>query len=292
MMQHQLTHGSLVHYRAVKLSDWIAHAKGRLEAAGVESPALEAQLLAAHVLLVDRTFVLTHPDHDFPDLAGETLLQRRESQEPLAYILGEREFYGRSFRVAPGVLIPRHETETLVEAALGQSDVTSVLDLGTGSGCIAVTLKLERPEWDVTGVDVSEGALEIATANAARLGAQVRFICSDGFEGLLGESFDLIVTNPPYIGLHEALAPEVRDFEPSEALFAGHTGLEFYERLAVEAADYLRDGGLLMMEVGYRQAREVTAVFEAQGWNLVEIRQDLSCVERVVVVQPIFACAT
>src|ERR1044072_4019884 len=183
------------------------HARERLEAAGIESPALEAQLLAGHVLLVDRTYVLTHPEEEFPELAGETLLQRREGQEPLAYILGEREFFGRRFRVGPGVLIPRQETETLVEAAMEQSDVQSVLDVGTGSGCIAITLKLERPEWEVTAVDISERALDIASDNAKLLGADVRYLLSDGFASLLGESFDLIVTNPPYVGLHEALPP-------------------------------------------------------------------------------------
>lgn len=277
----------------MSLAEWLHLAKARLDDAGIENPALESQVIAAHILGVDRSYVLAHPEADFPDLAGESLLQRREAQEPLAYLLGYREFFGRRFEVSPAVLIPRHETEILVECALEflEND-KAVLDMGTGSGCIAVTLKLERPGCQVTASDVSKAALERAQQNAEALGATVRFVLSDGFEELLGESFDLIVTNPPYIGNHEALAPEVREYEPEEALFGGETGYEFYERLALEASDYLRDGGRLMMEVGYRQAREVALIFEAQGWHVVEIRQDLSGIDRVVVVQPVFVCAT
>jgi release factor glutamine methyltransferase len=274
------------------VGEWIREARPRLEQMGAESPAMEAQLLAAHVLRADRSFVLAHPETVFPELAGEHLLQRREAHEPLAYILGRREFYGRVFRVGPGVLIPRHETETLVDAALSFLEAGHrVLDLGTGSGCIAVTLKLERPGLEVTASDISDKALEIASTNAEELGAAVRFVRSDGFRELLGESFDLIVSNPPYVGQREILPPEVRDHEPSEALFAGETGLEFYESLASSAAEYLRDRGRLMVEVGYRQAHEVALIFEAQGWTVEDVRKDLSGTDRIIVVRPVFACA-
>jgi release factor glutamine methyltransferase len=274
------------------LGEWLVQAKARLEAAGIEKPALEAQLLAAHVLMRDRPFVLTHPELEFPEFAGENVLQRRERQEPLAYILGFREFHSRIFRVGEGVLVPRQETEVLVDTALeylrDNFKVGSVLDLGTGSGCIGITIKLEIPLLEVIATDVSSRALELAGSNAEQLGARVVFVESDGFESLGTEKFNLIVTNPPYVGLGEWLPVEVRDYEPHGALFSGPSGLEFYERLSVEAAEYLREGGRMMMEVGYQQAREVQAMFEASGWNVVEIRKDLSGVDRVVVVEAVF----
>ena len=273
------------------VGEWLLMAGHRLDAARVESSKMEAQLLAGHVLLVDRSFILSHPELPFPELVGEQLLQRREGHEPLAYILGWREFYGRRFRVAPGVLIPRQETETLVEAALEFIDPdgsVTVLDLGTGSGCLAITVKLERPACRVAASDVSGEALAVARDNAAQLGAKVLFVQSDGFASIPG-TFDLIVTNPPYIGLLESLPADVRDFEPPEALFSGPTGLEFYEMLARDAAEHLREGGRLMMEVGYKQAGEVSMIFEGSGWTVAEVRPDLSGTDRVVVVEPVFA---
>lgn len=275
----------------MRLDEWLRHAEARLVDVS-DSPRLEAQLLAGHVLRLNRSWMLAHPEHEMNELAGETLLQRRERHEPLAYILGKREFFGRDFRVTPAVLIPRQDTEILVETALALSlPAAAVLDIGVGSGAIAITLKLERPAWAVTGVDISEAALEVARDNAADLGADVRFVLSDGFEALLGESFDLIVTNPPYIGREEKLAKEVGEFEPALALFADEKGLAFYRRLALEAARYLNDGGQLMMEVGYRQADLVRELFEREGWTHLETVKDLSGIERVVVVTWRFACA-
>lgn len=272
------------------IAEWIRHAESRLQAAGIDSPRLEAQVLAAHVLRVDRSWLLAHPEREFNDLAGETLVQRRERHEPLAYITGTREFFGRPFRVTPAVLIPRHETETLIETAIS-GPATTVLDIGTGSGCIAITLKLERPEWDVTAIDVSPAALGVAQENAATLNANVRFALSDGFTELLGEAFDLIVSNPPYIGRTEPLPRDVAEHEPALALFSGETGLEFYERLAREAPDHLNDGGRLMMEVGYQQAQAVRELFERHGWHHIETVPDLTGVDRVVVVGYAHACA-
>ncbi len=274
----------------MRLDEWLRNATTRLDLAGIDSPRLEAQVLAAHVLRVDRAWLLAHPDHEFPELAGEGLLQRREAREPLAYLTGYREFRGREFGVDPSVLIPRHETEELVEAALEASG-GAVLDLGTGSGILAVTLKLERPAWDVTAVDVSPEALATASANARFHGANVRFVLSDGFAALLGESFDLIVSNPPYIGVDEELPPEVRDHEPHAALFSGTTGLEFYARLANEAPAHLEDGGLILLEVGHRQAAEVRSLFEGAGWRHESTRRDLSGVERVLGFRWSFECA-
>ena len=292
----------------MRLDEWLRNATTRLDLAGVDSPRLEAAVLAAHVLRVDRAWLLAHPEHEFNDLAGETLLQRREAGEPLAYLTGYREFYNRPFGVDPSVLIPRQETEELVEEALQAPLALSplereesvwgvggravrLLDLGTGSGILAVTLKLERPAWRVTAVDVSPEALATASANARFHGADVRFLLSDGFEALLGESFDLIVSNPPYIGDDEPLPRDVRDWEPGGALFSGPTGLEFYARLANEAPAHLEDGGLLLVEVGHTQAEAVRALFEGAGWNHEGTRRDLSGVERVLAFRWSYECA-
>jgi release factor glutamine methyltransferase len=274
------------------IAPWLDQAEARLRAAGVESPRLEAQVLGGHLFRKDRSWVLAHGDAEVPELAAETLLLRREAREPLAYILGYREFYGRRFRVTQDVLIPRQETETLVEATLALTDLpdASVLDLGTGSGCIAATLKLERPGWNVAASDVSERALAVAQENAEELGAEVRFVLSDGFRELLGESFDRIVTNPPYIGREEELMPEVREHEPEVALFAEENGLAFYRLLAAEAPAHLNDGGMLLMEVGHRQAERVAELFREAGWSHLESIPDLSGVERVVVARWSFGC--
>ena len=260
-------------------------AEARLTGAGFESARIEAQSLAAHILRVDRAWLYAHPEHEFNDLAGESLLQRRESHEPLAYIVGVREFYGRPFGVSPAVLVPRHEKETLVETVLRRfgPNPLRVLDIGTGSGCIAVTVKLECPAWEVTAVDVSPDALAIASANARFLGARVGFVHSDLFGGLLGESFDLIVCNPPYIATDEPLPRDVAEFEPALALFAANDGYAFYERLALEGPDHLEDGGAIAVEVGYRQADRVRSIFENAGWTWLETVLDLGGVPRVVV---------
>jgi release factor glutamine methyltransferase len=258
------------------VAEWIPMATSRLEQAGIASPRLEAQLLAAHVLLVDRTYILTHPEVELNELAAETLIQRRESQEPLAYILGFREFYGRRFRVDPSVLIPRQETELLIEEALKRSP-TRVLDIGTGSGCIAITLKLERPDWDVWAVDISGAALQVARENAETLGAEITFRHSDLFSGLEGEKFDLILSNPPYIGVEEPLPEEVRNHEPATALFADNHGLDIYQQLAATHRDYLTEEGTIILEIGQTQGATVAQLFNGQ------VLKDLSANDRVVV---------
>ena len=260
------------------LGEWIPAATERLTQAGITSSRLEAQLLAAHVLLVDRTYVLTHPEVELNELAAEGLLQRRESQEPLAYILGHREFFGRRFRVTPSVLIPRQETELLIETALElMVPVKRVLDIGTGSGCIATTLKLERPDWDVWAVDISGAALQVARENAETLGAEITFRHSDLFSGLVGERFDLIVSNPPYIGVEEELPDEVRNHEPPTALFADNEGLEIYQQLVATYSDYLNEGGTIILEIGQTQGPAVANLFNGQ------ILQDLSGNDRAVI---------
>lgn len=267
------------------LREWMGQASRRLEAVGIESHRLEAQLLAAHTLMVDRTWIVAHPEAEINELAAETLLERRVAREPLAYILGYREFFGRKFEVGPGVLIPRQDTEVLLEAALGIVDRGPVLDLGTGSGCLAVSLKLERPEVEVWASDISQVALEIAERNAQALRADVRFLKSDGFKSLPEFRFEVVVSNPPYIGDTEELMPEVRDHEPKSALFSGPSGLEFYERLAKEAAGFLVSGGKLALEVGQGQAQLVAELLTGQGWSVNRVVADLGGIDRVVVAE-------
>lgn len=269
------------------VAEWCRAAEARLRAAGVEAPRLEAQVLAGHVLAESRTWVLAHPDHEFNDLAGEGLLQRREAGEPLAYILGHRQFYGRRFWVGPGVLVPRLETETLVQAVLGAGlpPRAKVLDIGTGSGCIGITLKLESPAWEVVMLDLSPDALRIAQANADTLDASVILVHGD----LLPEGdarFDAIVTNPPYVAAADALPREVRDFEPAMALFAGEDGLAVYRRLAREAGSVLEPGGRLFTEVGDGQADAVIGTFASESWTARGEWRDLQGTRRVLAFEP------
>jgi release factor glutamine methyltransferase len=272
----------------MNIREWITLAESRLESAGVIAARLEAQVLASHVLGVERSWLFAHPEKDIDESLGEEALRRRIAGEPLAYILGYREFFGRQFGVDPSVLIPRHETEVLVEATLShQSTYASVLDLGTGSGVIAITLKLERPSWRLTAVDLSPEALVVASANARFHRAEVRILLSDGFEALLGESFDMIVSNPPYVWKDEPLPLEVAGFEPACALFAEDSGLAFFTRLAAEAADYLSDGGALLVEVGHTQSAAVLELFQSSGWRSTEIRRDFAGVERVLKFEPV-----
>jgi len=272
---------------AETVREWLDQARQRLSKAGIDAASLEAQVLAAHVLLVDRVWLLAHPEAEFPSLAGESVLLRRLGHEPLAYILGYREFYGRRFSVSPAVLIPRHETEVLVEVGLSYAAKTGrrVLDIGTGSGCIAITMKLEDQSLDITGADVSNDALAVAIRNGEDLGANVRWIQTNLFERFRGERFDVIVTNPPYIANDEVLPKEVVDFEPHLALFSGNEGVEFYQRLIKETPQHLSDGGYLAMEMGDHVAVAIASMFAKAGWALIEVREDLSGMQRVVVVQ-------
>lgn len=270
----------------MKLGEWLSLARARLTAAGVEAAALEAQVLAAHALGVERTWVLAHPETPVEGRGLEVLLSRRLAREPLAYILGWREFYGRPFSVRPGVLIPRQETELLVELALElMPDGARVLDIGVGSGAIAITIALERPDGTVVATDISDAALEIARGNAHALHANVSIVKGDLFPPLAELPFDLIVSNPPYVAEGDAIGADVRH-EPAEALFAGQDGLDVYRRLAVEGRKHLATGGALLLEVGAGQARQVREVFEAAGWTHKETRSDLGGQERVVWFQP------
>lgn len=269
----------------------LAEATSRLAAAcGLEprEARLEARVLAGFAWQCGPAWLIAHaPDPVSPAqlTAFDQLLQRRLQGEPVAHITGTREFYGRLFHVTRDVLIPRPETELLVDLALERMPAGSartVLDLGTGSGCLAITLALERPNAQVTAVDRAPAALAIARGNAARLGAAVAFLESDWFDALAGRRFDIIVGNPPYIAAADPhLARGDVRFEPLSALVAGNDGLDDLRRLIAAAPRHLAPGGSLLLEHGYDQAVAVRSLLLAQGFEQVRHWDDLAGIARV-----------
>lgn len=254
----------------------------------VDMPRREAALLLGEVLGLDEAQLYARADEDVPEpaaLSYADLIRRRVARVPMAYLLGRREFYGRSFAVDPRVLVPRPETEHLVEAALDHvADGSRVLDLGTGSGCIAVTVALERPGARVVATDLSLGALAVAAANCRRhgVGDRVSLVSADLLSALRMQSFDVGVSNPPYIAVDEwdSLMPEVRDHEPPEALFAGD-GLDFYRRLFA-AGDLFGEGQRLLVEIGKGQLDGVVELAEGGGFAVDAVVADLAGIPRVV----------
>lgn len=257
---------------------------------GVDSPRLTIELMLAHVLHVSRFDLYMQFDRplspeELDQLRG--MVRRRAMREPLQYILQEAHFYKRRFEVGPAVLIPRPETELLVEEALRRTTSLRCLDIGTGSGCIGVTIALERPETEVVAIDSSVEALDVARRNAVELGARnIAFGHVDLFDDeamrSLG-SFDLIVSNPPYIAVAEFadLQPEVRDYEPRLALTDNGDGYRFYRRFLELAPHILRAPGAIFFELGYGQAATVSQLFRAAGFD-VDILTDLDRVERIL----------
>ncbi len=271
----------------MKIGEWLRAAQ--LQLARIGAPGIEAQLIVGHVYGRDRSWVLAHAPDFFEQVGvADQLLERRLRREPLAYIVGWREFFGRRFGVGPGVLIPRQETEVLVEAALDAIDrgFDKVLDLGCGSGIIGITLKLERPAISMTCVDVSRAAIDRTKQNAQMLDAEIQVLHSNLFEQLEDNSWNLIVSNPPYIDPNEFLATEVAQFEPAVALYATEEGYGVYKALAIQARDYLLPTGEIWLEVGYTQSDHVAQIFETRGWEIRERRRDLQDHERVVGFHP------
>jgi release factor glutamine methyltransferase len=255
---------------------------------------LEAELLVAHALGLDRLGLFLQLDRPVtPEEvdAARDLLVRRGRREPVAYIVGRREFYGRDFEVGPGVLVPRPETELLVDLAREEAAARpagaplAVFDLGTGSGCIAITLALELEGAEVTAVDLSEEAVRRARANAERLGARIEVVAGDGLEvlGLRGP-VDLVVSNPPYVTREErdSLAPEVRDHEPELALFAPAGDPDHWVRRLVQSApEALRPGGVLLVELGAEQGERALALAREAGLE-ADLVADLARIPRVL----------
>lgn len=249
--------------------------------------ARDAELLLRYATGKDRAFLLTHPDAQLTpeqQAAYEASLARRERHEPIQYITGEQEFYGLALRVTPDVLIPRPGTEHLVEATvarMAKDAPVRIADVGTGSGAIAVALAYKLPRAEVTALDIFQPALAIARENAERhsVADRIRFLESDLLEAVAKAKFDLIVSNPPYVPEGEALEPQVRDYEPRLALFAGPTGLETYRRLIPQAWELLEPGGWLLMEIGHGQHHDLAQLL--RSWSEVDFIDDLQGIPRV-----------
>jgi release factor glutamine methyltransferase len=296
----------------------------QLRAAQIPSHTLATELLLMHALGRDRAWIYTHPEEAVdPPIAQKflALIARRAAGEPVQYLTGKQEFWGLEFEVNPAVLIPRPETEHVMEVALARlgergikihmdtgvpREKLRVADVGTGSGCLAVALAWELPHAEVFATDISALAMEVARRNAARHGVadRIHFLQSDLLTGLektdptsVGARhavpasardaalFDLIVSNPPYIAHNHAaqLQREVRDHEPHAALFGGPTGIEMYQRLIHQARDLLRDSGILVLELGHDSAEHVRKIFDAQPeWTKVAITMDLAGIPRVL----------
>ncbi|MGB6877219.1 MAG: peptide chain release factor N(5)-glutamine methyltransferase [Candidatus Acidiferrales bacterium] len=272
-------------------------AMGRLEEMRVPSFTLAAELLLMHALGRDRAWVYSHPEALLDADAARKffeLVAQRASGVPTQYLTGKQEFWGLEFEVTRAVLIPRPETEHVVEVAverLGEQrrrENLRIADIGTGSGCIAVALAHELPGAEILATDISSAALEIARRNAERhsVSERIRFVECDLLDAAAAEGrrFDLIVSNPPYVAQAEAsqLPKEVREHEPSQALFGGATGTEIYARLIAEAAQHLRSGGLLVLEIGYGALEGIRPIFDNASWKEIRVTNDLAGIPRVI----------
>jgi len=274
----------------------VAAARERLRAAGIppDEAGLDARVLAERLLDWDAARYLTHANEEEPDGFAEpfeALIARRAAREPTAYLVGRREFCGLEIQVTPAVLIPRPESELIVEAALESfprsGGVLDIADVGTGSGCLAVTLARERPASRIIATDISSEALEVARLNARRLGvgSRIELVETDLLNGVERE-FDLIVSNPPYVPERDRpqLQPEVREYEPARALFAGDDGLSIIRRLVDQAPARLKPEGRLIFEFGFGQADDIrTLLSNTRSMVLLDLRRDLQGIPRVAI---------
>jgi release factor glutamine methyltransferase len=256
----------------------------------------DAELLLMHVTGSSRADLLTHPERELTERQSnhyQAAIARRALHEPVQHIIGTQEFYGRAFIVNRLVLIPRPETEHLVEVALAiRPQPRHILDIGTGSGILAVTLALELPGASITATDISAAALAVAQQNAHALGAadRIRFLVSDlftAFSDALPDDvrFDCIVSNPPYVSTSEALEPQVRDYEPAAALYAGDDGLAIYRRLIPEAFAHLEPGGHLLLEIGHGQRQTLHRLLAHSRFKDIHFIDDLQGIPRVAIAQ-------
>lgn len=263
-----------------------------LAQAGVAEHLREASLLMEFALGRDRAFIITHPDYrPTPDEQKIFLsaVRRRASREPFQYIVGKKEFYGLEFAVSPDVLIPRPETEGLVERAITELESFEhprFCEIGIGSGCVAISILANFPEATAVGVDISPDALAIAALNAGKHGVSSRLelIISDVFSGVKKEKFDAVVSNPPYVPVADIahLQPEVRDFEPHIALTDGGEGTGIIGAIIRDSPDYLKQNGSLLLEIGFDQAEKVLAIFDPAIWSKAEAIPDLQGILRII----------
>lgn len=280
---------------STSIAQAILEGANKLRKAGVPDERREAGSLLMYVLARDRSYILTHAEAELSNEQQERFiaaLDERAQGKPLQYITGRQEFFGLEFEVNGDVLIPRPETELLVEAALSlvsQNDAPFICDVGTGSGCIVVTLLHQLPGARAIALDISPAALAVAERNATRHGVHERlsFIASDCFSGLgpaSGSGFDLIVSNPPYVAARaiDGLQREVRDFEPRAALVSGDDGLAVIRRLLLESGEQLKSGGFLLFEIGFDQHDAVQQLIDENCWKLLEVFDDLQGIPRTV----------
>jgi release factor glutamine methyltransferase len=260
----------------------------------IQGPRLTAEVLLAHTLQQDRMSLYVH--HDQPLEAEErsrfkTLVKQRIQGTPTQYLTGKQEFWSLEFQVAPGVLIPRPETEHLVEASINvaaQFPQLAIIDVGTGSGNVAISLKKEIPHAEVYASDISEAALEIAKRNAGNLldgESRIVFRHGDLLQPFSGNTFDLIISNPPYVSAaeYETLSCEIREHEPKLALFAGEEGLDVYRQLIPQAHSYLNPHGYVLVEIGYGQKDSVVGIFEEHGFAIQNVIKDYAGIDRVMI---------
>lgn len=261
--------------------------KDRLEKAGIQEAALDARLLLEEVCRTNRNTLLVHGDRavtEEEETQFRIFIERRSTHEPLQQITGWQEFMGLRFSVTEDVLVPRQDTETLVEEVMRYlRDGMEILDVCTGSGCILLSLLRYSNGCRGVGCDISEKALAVAGQNAKELGISAQFIQSDLFESIEGR-FEYIVSNPPYIrkDMIPTLMEEVRDHEPLIALDGGEDGLDFYRKITREATEHLYSGGMLFFEIGYNQGEAVKLLMEEEGYEEVTVSQDLAGLDRVV----------
>ncbi|MCW9033590.1 MAG: peptide chain release factor N(5)-glutamine methyltransferase [Rhodospirillales bacterium] len=274
------------------LGTLISEATTKLQEANIDNPRREAQLLACHFFDVDMAKVLGRPDLEVPKdtiPSFDQAVHRRANREPISHIFGEKEFWGLAFKVNKHTLTPRPDSETLIEAVLerieDKTEKLRILDLGTGTGCLLLSLLSEFPHASGVGVDLSEEALLVAIENAQSLGLEGRATFKQGswFEGATGE-FNIIISNPPYIPKADKanLEPEVADHEPHMALFGGEDGLDCYKEIPEQAIQFLKPNGLLVFEVGIHQALDVSGLLQKNGYSQIGIKKDLSGIERCV----------
>ena len=271
----------------------------RLEESDIPSAPLAAELLLMHVLRRDRTWLYAHPEYELSAdqaAAYARLIERRSDGVPTQYLTGRQEFWGLEFEVGPGVLVPRPETEHVVEVALARvgsrrQEPLRIADVGTGSGCIAIALAHELPKAEIVATDISSVALDYARRNAERhqVAHRIQFHKANLLEladgtGRAGKFFDLIVSNPPYIGRDEAanLPREVREHEPAEALFAGDQGFDLYAPLIQQAARTLSSIGIFVAEIGHNGGEHVASLLSVPPWSNLMVTRDLAGIERVI----------
>ncbi|MBX3244489.1 MAG: peptide chain release factor N(5)-glutamine methyltransferase [Acidobacteria bacterium] len=276
----------------MNIQEAIQNAAAKLAASGVAEPLREASSLLGYVLGRDRTFLIAHPEYVLSEKEADELqsvIVRRAAREPYQYIVGKQEFYGLEMLVTPDVLIPRPETELLVDQGLEHlrsSESKRFCEIGVGSGCVTVAILVNEPDAQAVALDVSEKALAIAQANAERHGVadRVEFRSSDIFSSFNSAALDLIVSNPPYIADAEMsdLQPEVRDHEPHLALSDNGDGLGIIRQIIQDSPQFLRLGGALMLEIGHGQEPDVSLMFDPENWAPPNVYQDLAGIPRVV----------